>query len=195
MRISARTMLLAGGALALANGAAAQEAEVTFEDPYASCAAITGDDAARLRCFDATYANQITVRADAEAARIAREAAEEARREEEFGLNVFQRREARADEIVEQEGETREAAEAIVAAEEAEDEVEIVSVVTEVFEDGARRQVVLLANGMMWRETSNSTIRRRIRAGWTARLEESFSGGFRMRFDEQSGYMGVTRVR
>ncbi|MFB0612163.1 hypothetical protein [Aurantiacibacter poecillastricola] len=64
---------LAAFSCTLAMPAAAQD-----EDPYADCAATT-DDAARLACFDATYAEQRVV--------VAEQAEEQARqREEAFGF-------------------------------------------------------------------------------------------------------------
>lgn len=162
-------------------------------DPYADCAATT-DDAARLACFDATYAEQrevIAARAAAEAEAAARA---EQREREEFGLNAFQR-DDRREEVAESDPVQAEELARIEEEERREEDREVNSAVVEVFQDAARRQVVLLANGQIWRETSNSNMRRDVRPGWEATISRSGLGGFRMTFDGQRGYIGVSRLQ
>ena len=168
--------------VALAAMAAAWPGCAFAQDAYDACAAMA-DDAARLRCFDETHAAQ-------KAQSASRAAEDAARREAEFGLTATQR-ERRAESEAEQGRAADTAGEA--AAEAEEDTVH--SVVAEVFSDAARRPVILLENGQVWRGTSNSNFRRRVRAGWEAEITRSWTGGYRMTFEGQSGYLGVARVR
>lgn len=148
---------------------------------YDRCAAIE-DDVARLSCFDATYDNERKTR-------IAVAERERERRADEFGLSAVQieerdeaRREARPGSDVQRS--------AMV-----EEKDEITSAVVEVFVDAARRSVILLENGQVWRATSNRTFRGAPRDGWRATVKKNWSGGYRMTFDERSGFLGVSRVR
>ena len=140
----------------LATAATAQD------DPYAACAQLA-DDAARLSCFDATYANRQV--AQAEEAR-----AEEARREEVFGLR-------------------REDAGVVT------EDVTVTATVVEVLQDGSRRPVLVLDNGQIWREVGGSTLRNRVRDGWTATIGKHWSGVYEMRFEGRSGYLRVRRMQ
>ena len=147
--------------LAFAIPAAAQETE----DPYAACAELAGD-AERLACFDATYAAQRVILA---------EAAEraEVQREEVFGF----RGEDRAAEMAQRE------------------EVSLTATVTEVLQGARRSQVLLFDNGQLWREIEGSTLRNRVREGWTGTVTRHWSGAYEIRFEGRSGYLRVTRVQ
>lgn len=142
----------------------AMPAQAQDDDPYAACAAM-GDDAARLACFDATYAEQRVVIAE-------REEAEEREREEVFGFR-------------EQDD----------SLENVEEEVNLTATVTEVLQGARRSQVLLLDNGQLWREINGSTMRNRVRDGWVATVERHWSGAYEMRFEGRSGYLRVTRIR
>ncbi len=144
--------------LALAAPAAAQDEE----DPYAACAALAGDTE-RLACFDATYAEQQVVRAEAEA------------REEELIEESFGRRDE--DEQIER------------------DDVTVTATVSELLRGSRNSQVILLDNGQLWRETTGSTMRNRMREGWSVTISRHWSGAYEMRVDGRSGYLRVTRVR
>lgn len=154
--------LLAASVIALA--AAPLAAQAQDDDPYAACAAM-GDDAARLACFDTTYASQRVVIAE-------RAEREEAEREEVFGFRD------RDDDL-----ERREDAEQVQAT------------VTEVLQGARRSQVLLLDNGQLWREISGSTLRNRVREGWVATIERHWSGAYEMRFEGRSGYLRVARMQ
>ena len=67
--------------------------------------------------------------------------------------------------------------------------------VAEVLQGDRRSQVVLLDNGQLWREIDGSTMRNRVRAGWTASISRHWSGAYEMRFDGRSGYVRVVRLR
>ncbi|WP_421990287.1 hypothetical protein [Qipengyuania sp.] len=162
-------------------------------DPYATCAALT-DDPARLSCFDETYARQKVVIAK-------REEQERVRTVEDFGLSDIQIRERDAELAAENPPSpdagsvSTEVVSAPVRPADVDDDESITSTVVEVFEDGARRQVVLLANGQLWRETSNSSWRGTIRSGWEATVRKHWSGGYRLKFGNRRGFLGVTRIR
>lgn len=163
------------------------------DDPYAPCSRIA-DEQERLACFDRTYAAQAALRADD---------AEEERAEFGFTDTQLSRRESEAsDSGVPAAAEAGEALPAdstmdvgTVAADADDAADEVTSSVVEVFEDGARRAVILLANGQVWRATSNSNFRRRVRAGWNATIVRSLTGGYRLKFEGQRGFLGVSRVR
>lgn len=144
--------------------AAAVPALAQDDDPYAACAAM-GDDAARLACFDTTYAQQKVVIAE-------QEEIEEREREEVFGFRE-------EDAVIER----------------AEEEANLTATVAEVLQGARRSQVLLLDNGQLWREIDGSTMRNRVRDGWTASISRHWSGAYEMRFEGRSGYLRVTRVR
>ncbi|MCB2066148.1 MAG: hypothetical protein KDE15_05850 [Erythrobacter sp.] len=133
------------------------------EDPYARCAAMT-QDAARLACFDETYATQRVVVAQ-------REEEREARREEVFGFRD-------RDRLIER----------------TEDDVTMSSAVSEVLQGSRREQVILLENGQLWRQVNGGTMRSRVRQGWVATISRHWSGAYEMRFEQGSGYLRVARV-
>ncbi|WP_271079308.1 hypothetical protein [Aurantiacibacter sp. MUD61] len=135
------------------------------DNPYAGCAAIS-DDAERLACFDRTYAEQVVVIAE-------REEAEEERREEVFGFRE-------EDAVLERE----EAAEATLTV-----------TVQEILQGSRRDQVLLMDNGQLWREIDGSTLRNRVREGWTGTVSRHWSGAYEIRFEGRSGYLRVARVR
>ncbi len=134
------------------------------DDPYAGCAAIT-DDAERLACFDATYAEQSVVIAE-------RVEVEEARREEVFGFR-----------------------EEDAAIEREEEEARLTVTVAEVLQGSRRDQVLLMENGQLWREIDGSTLRNRVREGWTGTVSRHWSGAYEIRFEGRSGYLRVARMR
>lgn len=146
-------------ALLLAMPASAQE-----DDPYAACAAMA-DDAARLACFDSTYASQRVVNAE-------RAVAREREREEVFGFRE-------EDDVLER----------------AEEDVSVTATVAEVLQGARRSQVLLLDNGQLWREIQGSTMRNRVREGWVATISRHWSGAYEMRFEGRSGYLRVARIR
>lgn len=146
-------------ALLIAVPATAQE-----DDPFAACAA-TADDAARLACFDTTYAELKVAIAE-------REAAEERERQETFGLRAVDE-----------------------SAERAREEMNLTATVAEVLQGAGRSQVLLLDNGQLWREADGSTLRNRVREGWVAEITRHWSGAYEMRFDGRSGYLRVMRMQ
>ncbi|GMM93328.1 hypothetical protein [Qipengyuania sp. MTN3-11] len=173
------------GALLSPTSAGAQD----LLERYDLCAE-TADDAARLACFDRTYREERESRA-------ARAEAERARLADRFGLSAIQIAEREEEALAEAEASTDplRIAAAEQAAQQREEESEVVSEVTDVFTDESRRPVVLLSNGQVWRATSNRTLRGAPRAGWTATVRQTWSGGYRMTFEEKNGYLGVGRVR
>ena len=147
----------------------AQEAD----DPYAACAALP-DNAARLSCFDTTYAAQGPVR----------ERNAEVTRVETFGLSN-RAAERAAERAAGPESEAQ-----------AEPEFTLAALVSEAFVDGLGKQVLLLDNGQLWRETPGSTMRNALpRQGWQASISQSWSGAYQMRFEGKRGYLQVMRVR
>ena len=122
-------------------------------------------DAERLACFDATYVEQRVVTAE-------RTVREEERREEVFGFRG-----------------------GAAAAEGSQDSVAVSATVTEVLQGARRSQVLLMDNGQLWREISGSTLRNRIRDGWTATITRHWSGAYEMRFEGRSGYLRVARLQ
>ncbi|MCF8882452.1 hypothetical protein L5849_07050 [Erythrobacter sp. SN021] len=152
------------------------------QSAYALCSQIE-DDAARLACFDETYARETTLTATAV------EKAEETRVEE-FGLSGEQRRARREAESV-----AMPAPAPASGAEATQEGAALSSRVREVFTDDARREIILLENGQIWRAKSNRSLRGGIRAGWTAELSRSWSGGYRMKFNERSGFLSVERIK
>ena len=174
LRSPAAVILLAGALLCTlgASRVAAQDQP----DPYARCAAL-GGDAQRLACFDQTYAHSAEIQAE-------QQRQQEETRETEFGLSARERDEA---------GES-------VPGQSADDrarnapEPGLMAQIAAVSEDG-RRALVQLDNGQVWRETDGSTMRNRVRTGWTATITRHWSGAYEMRFAERSGYLRVARVR
>ena len=75
------------------------------------------------------------------------------------------------------------------------EDIEITATVVEVFTDGSRRPVLRLDNGQFWRETSGSTLRNRVRDGWTATITRHWSGVYEMRFEGRTGYLRVNRLQ
>ncbi|WP_338241788.1 hypothetical protein [Aurantiacibacter hainanensis] len=160
-KLSARCLAAVAplGLIALTVPAHAQQ-----DDPYAECAATT-DDAARLACFDSTYASQQVVIAE-------EEEREEQEREEVFGFREEDRAIERTDE-----------------------EVEVTATVAEVLRGARQSQVLLLDNGQLWREIDGSTMRNRVREGWVATISRHWSGAYEIRFEGRSGYLRVARIQ
>ena len=127
--------------------------------------AALADDGERLACFDSTYARQVVVIAE-------REEQAEQQRDEIFGFR----------------GED-------AAIEREEEDFSLTATVAEALEGARRSQVLLLDNGQLWREISGSTMRNRVRDGWTATITRHWSGAYEMRFEGRSGYLRVTRIR
>lgn len=150
-------------AILVAGFAALPAAAQDREDPYAPCAAQT-DDAARLACFDTTYASQRVVIAE-------REQEREAVREEVFGFRD-------EDAIIERTVE----------------DITVTARVTEVLQGGRREQVILLDNGQLWRQVNGGSMRSRAREGWTATINRHWSGAYEMRFEGRPGFLRVARV-
>ncbi|KLI64572.1 hypothetical protein [Aurantiacibacter marinus] len=140
-------------------------AQDAADDPYGECAAIE-DSAERLECFDNTYARQRVV------------IAERAVRAEEERAEVFGFRDE--DAVLER---TRDP------------DASITATVSEVLQGALRSQVLLMDNGQLWREISGSTLRNRIREGWTATITRHWSGAYEMRFEGRTGYLRVARVQ
>ncbi|VVT01836.1 hypothetical protein [Erythrobacter sp. EC-HK427] len=154
-------LLLLAPALAIfATPAAAQDSA----NPYAACAAIT-DNAQRLACFDATYAEQTVVIAE-------REEAVAAQREEVFGFRE-------QDDVIERQPEV-----AVLTV-----------TVQEILQGNRRSQVLLMDNGQLWREIDGGTLRNRVREGWTGTITRHWSGAYEIRFEGRSGYLRVARMR
>ena len=163
-----RTLALGLLPLAIAAPALAQE----DADPFAVCAAMS-DNAARLSCFDTTFAAQRPIREQRSAAT----------RAETFGLSG--REAERATETVNSE-----------RGQPAEEEFTLAANVTEAFVDGLGKHVMLLDNGQLWRETPGSTMRNALpRQGWQASISQSWSGAYQMRFEGKRGYLQVMRIR
>lgn len=169
---------LATAGLLLAAMASSSTAHAQEEpDPYAPCAAMS-DDAQRLACFDATFADQRVVRAEEAERRI-----EEARLAEQRAIE-----EARA-------AEERRIAEFGMHNDEEEEEMTITSAVVDVFTDGLGNRLITLENGQMWREVNGSSMRASPRAGWIAEVERHWSGAYTMRFEGRRGFIRMDRYR
>lgn len=153
-------------------------------DPYAECAAIEDPDA-RLACFDATFARERERRAE-------RRERESQRSADRFGLTPMQIRE-RDEPPTKAERGTAPSRQLADSATEQEERLS--SKIADVFTDAAGRPVILLANGQLWAATSNGNIRGAIKPEWHATIVRSWSGGYRMRFDEKSGFLSVKRLR
>jgi len=129
------------------------------------------ESAARLGCFDTTYAGQ----------QAGRTQQTEEQRAENFGLrNSTPARE-------EEQPDREDPAEA---------EFTLSAAVTEAFVDGLGKRVLLLDNGQLWRETTGSTMRGSPpQAGSQASISESWSGAYQMRIEGRRGYIRATRIR
>lgn len=164
---------------------AASPALAQDDDPYAPCAAM-GEDAARLACFDATFAEQRVVRAEEAERRIEEERLAEQRRIEEARL-AEQRR-------IEEERLAEERAIAEYGLEDRDADREITSEVVDVFTDRSGRALVTLENGQIWREVGGSSMRYAPESG-TATIEPHWSGAYTMRFEGRRGFLRVQRYR
>ena len=191
---SARHRVLAGclSAAAFAVPATAQPTD----DPYARCATL-GADAERLACFDETYARSHELRAE-------RETREAETRDEEFGFSQRDLEERRA--AQEQEPARQTPSQATRASEpdsraadqvDEADETKADAIVATIqaASDGARRALMVLDNGQVWREVDGSTMRNRVREGVKVTITRHWSGAYEMRLEARSGYLRVERVR
>ena len=122
------------------------------------------DDSARLACFDETYADQRVVIAE-------RIVEREAAVEEVFGFRE-------EDRIVER----------------TEEDITVTTTIAEVLQGARRSQVFLLSNGQLWREVSGSTLRNRVREGWTVTVSRHWSGAYELRVEGRNGYLRVERI-
>ncbi len=163
LRLSAAAARLSFLALPLLALSAVPAQAQDDDDPYAPCAAMT-DDAARLACFDSTYASQRVVIAE-------RIEEREAAVEEVFGFRE-------EDRVVER----------------SEEDITVTTTIVEVLQGSRRSQVFLLDNGQLWREISGSTMRNRVREGWTVTVSRHWSGAYEMRVEGRSGYLRVERI-
>ena len=162
---------------------AAATADDPRPSPYEPCSRIL-DNAARLQCFDATFARE---------ASLAVQRQEEQRVEavENFGFSGAQIQER-----------AREAREAQVAAGEqpapltpmSEGEA-IQTTVREVLLDQRNNYVLMLENGQIWRATAAKNYRGSIRPGWKVQIKEGAFSGYRLTIEGTTGSLGVERVR
>lgn len=74
-----------------------------------------------------------------------------------------------------------------------EDKVE--TTLKDVFLDQAKKRVFLLENGQVWKEMSNSTLRVPLHAGTLISIQKGGIGGYRLRADEKTGYVAVSRIQ
>lgn len=182
MRFSAAAGLMAGIALIGFAGAARADDEEEALEPFRACAAIAVA-ADRLACFDAALANADTLLAQ-------RRERRHRRTVEDFGLSATQI-EAREDRQRERAGADNDG-----PGNYAPEPVQITSPIAEVFTDAARSRIFLLENGQIWRQAGNTTLRGLIRPGGIATISEgSFGGGYRLRIEGRTGFVGVVRVR
>lgn len=172
------------GVAAFVFGVIAVPLSAQSADPYAECAAIHGD-ASRLACFDSTYARERERQTERREKESERSAAA-------FGFTPAQIREGEE----QLNGSAAGAAASSEPDEGMENREESLSAeIAKVFTDAAGRPVVLLTNGQLWEATSSGSFRGTVRPGWHATVTKSWSGGFRMKFDEQSGFLSVRRIR
>ena len=184
MRIP-RTFLISAAALPLfvAAPAYADDDDEALE-PFRNCGTIT-EGPARLACFDEALSG-------AEAAQQTRRERRRRRTVEDFGLSATQIEERYDQELSRVQESGGDAAD--VAGLAPPEPESVTSVIAETFVDGTRRRVFLFENGQIWREGSNSTLRR-VRVGSTATVSQGGIGGFRLRVEGRTGYISVRRVR
>jgi hypothetical protein len=145
-------------------------------EPFRACGKIT-DNTARLTCFD--QALQTLDQRQVVVQEAAREQAEA-----DYGRKKFEASASSGNE----KGEIRAAAPAAVD--------ELKSKIAEVFVQNVNgRHMIVLENGQMWRETSVSSFRGTLRPGMEATISEGSIGGYRMKFEGKSGFLGVARVK
>lgn len=145
-------------------------------DPFRACGKIA-EDKARLACFDEALQSL-----DQRQAVVQQTQKEQA--EAEYGLKKFETRKQAETE----KPEVRELGPAGVE--------ELRSRIAEVFVQNVNgRHIVVLENGQMWRQTSVSSFRGTLRAGMEVTISEGAIGGYRMKFEGKSGFLGVTRVK
>ncbi|MBX7527507.1 hypothetical protein [Qipengyuania vesicularis] len=186
-----RYVLVPCGMAALVIGAGPLAAQDTGADPYGECARIS-EDAARLACFDATY-----VRESALASQRVEE--EKEATEDSFGFNeneLRQREAERAAEVAASAPQSAEVPGAVAAAQQPEPAFEgIRATITEVLTDRRGERVIMLSNGQIWRTTAVKSYRGSVREGWVVEITEGTMGGYRMKFEDRRGFLGVRRVR
>lgn len=153
--------------------------------PYEPCSRIV-DNAARLQCFDATYARETTLA-------VQREVERKEEVVENFGFS-----EAQVEERAREERQAQVAAGATPPATAigvAEDGESLTGTVKEVFTDQRNNYVVMLDNGQIWRSTAAKNYRGSIRPGWKVQIKEGKFAGYRMTFEGKTGFLGVERIR
>lgn len=159
----------------------AQEREWSIYEP---CSKIP-EDAERLKCFDRTFARENAIIAEQKEAERRREA-------ENFGLTPSQIREREENAASSSSGDRRAIAQ---AADDDADDGEVTTTIDEVLTDARGDYVMLMANGQIWRSTSNKSFRGRIRAGWSVTISQIWSGGYRLKIKDKRGFLGVKRIR
>ena len=183
MRPQSFRYLATGAALAALIAAPVQAQDRKGRDrllqPFTDCGEVTGS-AERLACFDAALASLAE-----------RRAAVEQREEEEtiasFGLRPEDV--SNTDEEI-----ARQSVDATFTADDKGDAT-LEATVADVYTSSAGRKALLLTNGQLWREASNSSLRMRPKPGWKAKITKGPFGSYRMRFDGKPGFLSVLRVR
>lgn len=130
------------------------------------------DDIHRLKCYDELARGIEASATEAKAERSERSA-------DEFGLSTA--------ELEKRAAATPDSSDDIVTS--------ISSAIVELFTDAAHRRVFLLANGQVWRETSNSSMKSLLRTDDVVEIKRGGIGGFRLTSKGRSGFIGVSRVR
>lgn len=164
-------VLYTSAAVSLAGASFAAAAQTPSIADFSACGQI-GDDDDRLECFDRTL----------ERLAPSAIAAEPRDPEEDFGLSAAQREE-------------RDRRAAPAEAQRSAELQEVSGIVEQAFVTRNRKRAVLLDNGQLWLETSNSSLRGDIREGASVTIRRGKLSGFRLRVDGRTGFVGVRRVR
>ena len=159
-------------ALGIASAPAPALADDDLLRPFQKCREIQ-DSARRLECYDAAVATS-----EALAKQLGER--QKARRAEDFGL--------RSDQIIARDAVTNEVSESTEVS-------SVSSEIMEIWTDSSRRRVFMLANGQVWRETSNSTVRGVLRPDAAVEIKRGGIGGYRMTIKDRYGFIGVSRVK
>ena len=198
MKIRKSTKLLLGfvaTTLPIAAHASDKDEERLIQ-PFKACGNISNSEQ-RLQCFDAALADTTRVQTVIKQERRQRTV-------EDFGLAASQieRREASGNASSVAAGTASAATGAKQSSTKPENTIMkdgkflgISVTISEVFTDARKRRVVLLSNGQMWRETSNKSYRGSVRPGWKVTIKKSGMGGYRLKFDDRNGYLGVRRIK
>lgn len=182
--IAIKQTIVVGFGLSLLLAPIASMAQERSESIYAPCSVIL-NDAERLLCFDKTYQQEIAI--DEQRAQDRRDV-----EIKNFGLNSKQVR------LQEQEKSSASAQQEIVyqnASANADDELRVRAMITEVLTDALGNNVLILDNGQIWRSTSNKSFKGRVKTGWPVEISKIWSGGYRLTIKDKTGFLGVARVR